>query len=88
MPSTVLLWLSENAIVAAGHEYSPILFKGNENIGWSLVGKVDEGNLKNASFASGNASSAARNMFKQMDSRGQTSNSDVELPTCHQNTIK
>jgi actin related protein 2/3 complex subunit 1A/1B len=82
LPFTSVLYLSENSIIAAGHDCTPVLFQSNGG-GWELKGIIDQGK-GTASVASGNA---AMNKFKQMDSRAVAGGAGSALLTVHQNTI-
>ncbi|KAJ3412392.1 protein 2 3 complex subunit [Chytridiales sp. JEL 0842] len=79
LPLMSLIFISENSVVAAGHDCVPYLFseRGGQ---WQLVDKLDKGKAK---VETGNS---AMNKFRQMDSRGQ-STTDTELNSMHQNTI-
>ncbi|PFH54242.1 hypothetical protein AMATHDRAFT_135425 [Amanita thiersii Skay4041] len=102
LPLVTLAWLSENSLVAAGHDCQPLVFLGSEG-GWQLGGSLDD--------TSGPKTEAARPMgsspvvgrlkagafatFRDADSRGQStlgsgsgsSTTDTKLLTLHQNTI-
>ncbi|KAK9237735.1 WD40-repeat-containing domain protein [Lipomyces kononenkoae] len=87
LPFKSLLWLSENEIVAAGHDCHPVIFTGSDQSGWALDHSVDD--PIEASKNSESRETTALNMFRQMDLKGtpQTSVDDASLPTIHQNTI-
>ncbi|KAJ3270333.1 hypothetical protein HDV01_007912 [Terramyces sp. JEL0728] len=80
LPFISLFWASEYTIVVAGHDCAPYVVM-NKGTSWELAAKIDSGKKKQES---GNS---AFNKFKQMDSRAQATNADVELNTTHQNTI-
>ncbi|KAK7205686.1 WD40-repeat-containing domain protein [Myxozyma melibiosi] len=86
LPFISLVWLSENEIVAAGHDCHPVVFVGSDQQGWQLDHSVDDP-LK-VKKSSGKESSAL-NMFRQMDLKGTptSASEDSTLPTIHQNTI-
>jgi len=98
LPLVSLTWISEDSIVAAGHDCRPLVFSGSVT-GWVEIGTLDNskstegksgftpvspvGRLKTGAFAT----------FRDADSRGQTSTSlsspsaDTKMLTIHQNTI-
>ncbi|KAI1305602.1 hypothetical protein EDD11_004893 [Mortierella claussenii] len=81
LPYVSILWLNENQIVAAGHDCAPHLFeiKGQQ---WVFSGSMDSA-VKKADVGF-----TARDTFRRMDSRAQsTTSDDTEVPTHHQNTI-
>ncbi|EPX75122.1 ARP2/3 actin-organizing complex subunit Sop2 [Schizosaccharomyces octosporus yFS286] len=97
LPLHSLLWVNETTIVAAGYNYAPLLFQGNES-GWSFIGDLDPGASKTTATQTGKASekdeeesgpvsfSALRSTFRNMDLKG-SSESVSSLPTVHQNMI-
>jgi len=96
LPLVTLVWTSEDAIVAAGHDCQPYVFSGNEG-GWRLVGSLDDTSAPKSALSPsrfspggpGRLNSAAFNTFKNADSRGigGSSQGESELFTVHQNTI-
>jgi actin related protein 2/3 complex subunit 1A/1B len=101
LPLVTLTWISEDTIVAAGHDCQPLVFSGSEQ-GWRAVGSLDDTSAPKSSssprsgFGSptvGRLDSAAFRTFRNADSRGvsgPTSSSvstSSELLTVHQNTI-
>lgn len=103
LPYITLTWTSEDALVAAGHDCQPILFKGSSQ-GWRAVGSLDDTTAPKSSGAGARASpvgrlnSAAFNTFRDAEFRGRTnspglpggggaSSESPELLTVHQNTI-
>ncbi|KAI8814677.1 WD40-repeat-containing domain protein [Cladochytrium replicatum] len=79
LPLLSLLFLSEDRIVAAGHDCVPYLFE-RRGTNWELVDKLDKGPKRSV------AANSAMLKFKQMDSRAQA-NADTEVNSYHQNTI-
>ena len=102
LPLVTLVWTSEDAIVAAGHDCQPYVFSGNEG-GWKLIGSLDDTSAPKSALSPsrfspggpGRLNSAAFNTFKNADSRGLSSpgggggssQGESELFTVHQNTI-
>jgi len=102
LPLVTLVWTSEDAIVAAGHDCQPYVFSGNES-GWKLIGSLDDTSAPKSALTPsrfspvgpGRLNSAAFNTFKNADSRGLSSpgggggssQGESELFTVHQNTI-
>lgn len=101
LPLVTLVWTSEDAIVAAGHDCQPYVFSGNDG-GWKLIGSLDDTSAPKSALTPsrfspggpGRLNSAAFNTFKNADSRGVSSpgggggsQGESELFTVHQNTI-
>ncbi|KAK9463391.1 WD40-repeat-containing domain protein [Lipomyces oligophaga] len=86
LPLVSLTWLSENEIIAAGHDAHPVIFSGSENGDWKLDHAIDDPLHAKKST---DKESTALNMFRQMDLKGtqNTTDDDSSLPTIHQNTI-
>lgn len=84
LPLRSLVWASEAAIVAAGHDCHPVVFEGSES-GWKQTRYIDD--PANHKAGTGAQESTALNMFKQMDLKGAVEPADSNLPTIHQNTI-
>ncbi|KAI8607131.1 WD40-repeat-containing domain protein [Chytriomyces sp. MP71] len=82
LPLVSLVFVAEDAVVAAGHDCVPFLFRFT-GAQWELVDRIDKGASK---VAAGDANSAMA-MFKTMASRGQATTEGVELNSRHQNTI-
>ncbi|CAO3574450.1 unnamed protein product [Mortierella alpina] len=81
LPYLSVLWLNESQIVAAGHDCAPHLFeiKGQQ---WAFSASLD------AAVKKADVGFTARDTFRRMDSRGQsTATNDTEVNTHHQNTI-
>lgn len=82
LPLTACTFVTANSVVAAGHDCTPVLYSGDDNNKWTYVDKLDHSKKK---AAGGNS---AMNKFRQMDSRGQESDSgSTTLDTVHQNAI-
>ncbi|CAD6188277.1 unnamed protein product [Caenorhabditis auriculariae] len=81
LPFTSVEWITENSLVAAGHDCSPILFvvTGND---LKEVCKLDIP----ASNKTSNISSALQ-MFKNIDRNAASEKVDIHLKTLHQNRI-
>ncbi|THG99961.1 hypothetical protein EW026_g2471 [Hermanssonia centrifuga] len=103
LPLVTLTWISEESIIAAGHDCQPFVFSGNQS-GWELVGTLDDPSSNKASGRSGfgapspvgRLQSSAFNTFRNADSRGlsggpgsptTSGSTESELFTIHQNTI-
>ncbi|KAF9933354.1 hypothetical protein FBU30_005758 [Linnemannia zychae] len=81
LPYLSLLWLNDNQIVSAGHDCAPHLFD-NKGQQWAFSASLD------ASVKKADVGFTARDTFRRMDSRAQSSASfDTEIHTQHQNTI-
>jgi actin related protein 2/3 complex subunit 1A/1B len=81
LPFRDLLWVSEDSIVAVGHDCTPVLFQSKG--GWKFVKKIDEG--KAAASSANNAS--ARQIFQSKVDKGEDSLVETTLNTKHQNCI-
>lgn len=103
LPFATLIWTSENALVAAGHDCQPVVFAGSE-AGWQGVGSLDDTSgarsLDGPRAGYGGSSSVGRlktgafATFRAADSHGQSnapgsgpSGAGTKLLTVHQNTI-
>ena len=102
LPLFTLVWVPGDSIVAAGHDFQPYAFSGNES-GWRLIGSLDETSASKFALTPsrfspvgpGRLDSAAFNTFKNADSRGLSSpgggggssQGESELFTVHRNTI-
>jgi actin related protein 2/3 complex subunit 1A/1B len=82
LPFISLVWISENAIVAAGHDYEPILFTGSATAGWTISKSLDDPSSRShapsghrvvSAGGIGRLNNEAFNRFKAADSRGITS---------------
>ena len=82
LPFLSLVWISENAIVAAGHDYEPILFTGSASAGWTISKSLDDPSTRAHTTSGhriptaggiGRLNNEAFNRFKAADSRGITS---------------
>jgi len=80
LPFLACLWLSENALVAAGHGCCPMAFRVDGNSIVTYAGKLDVSTKKETSGVS------AMKKFQSLD-RQALSSSDTSLGTLHQNAI-
>ncbi|KAG0379130.1 hypothetical protein BGX24_001593 [Mortierella sp. AD032] len=81
LPYLSVMYLNEHQIVAAGHDCAPHLFelKGQQ---WAFSTSMD------AAVKKADVGFTARDTFRRMDSRAQsTTSTDTEVHTHHQNTI-
>ncbi|CAI4232043.1 unnamed protein product [Auanema sp. JU1783] len=81
LPFTSVFWVTENSLVAAGHDCSPILYTTSNNT-LKEVCKLDVPSEKKASTVS-----SALQMFKNIDRNASSDKVDVQLKTLHQNMI-
>jgi len=83
LPFVTLVWTSEQALVAAGHDYQPVMFQGDATSGWFMGRSLDDASTRSASSltptATGSSSRSAGvgrlnneafSRFKNADSRG------------------
>jgi actin related protein 2/3 complex subunit 1A/1B len=93
LPLVTLAWTTEDTVVAAGHDCQPLVFSGDEQSGWALVGSLDDATASKGSAMRaspvGRLNNAAFQTFKNADSRGAAGSKTegTELATVHQNTI-
>lgn len=89
LPFSSLLFLSESAIIGAGHEFNPAVFTFTAGGGWKFFTDVDKPNTKQASAAAATGGvSAARELFKSKTKLGQESKQDSDvLKTLHTRAI-
>lgn len=81
LPYRTLLFVSENAIVAGGHDFTPVAFSAKGS-NWVLNGKIDLGETK------ASTSMSAREKFQKEASVGaKNAAAGSNLPTKHQNLI-
>jgi actin related protein 2/3 complex subunit 1A/1B len=80
LPFTDLLWISEDSIVAGGHDCNPTLFQGKG--GWQFVKKLDVG----SGAAAAEKGNSAFKTFQQKVDKGETT-TETKLTTKHQNAI-
>jgi len=83
LPFRDLIWISESAIVAAGHDFNPTFFQNQG--GWKFVRKLDQG-AGGAAKSTGPVQPAALKMFQNKVDRGE-SVSETKVETKHQNCI-
>lgn len=81
LPLTCVKWVTENSVIAGGHDCSPMLFTYHNN-DLKFVTKLDV-----PPEQKGGGLKSAMQKFKSIDSRAATEGVDVHLPTLHQNAI-
>lgn len=90
LPCCSLLFLSENAMVGAGHDFSPSIYSKNNSTGeWSLFDTLDKNSKagnKTGSSSTGSVSSA-RELFQNKTIRGQETKDKNTLTTVHERLI-
>lgn len=84
LPMLTCCWLSDNVLVAAGHDCYPVLFRYDASGAGalSIAGQLD----MSADQSAGSAKMTAKTMFGNMD-RMATEDSVEKLGTIHQNSI-
>ena len=88
LPINSLLFLSENAVVGAGHDMNPLLFSGGSG-GWAFEKKLEEKKEEKKVVATTSGVAAARAMFQNRTNLGQ-SNATIgsdKLSTTHESAI-
>ncbi|KCV68997.1 hypothetical protein H696_04417 [Fonticula alba] len=86
LPQRSVIWASDNSVIAGGHDANIHLFTRGHDGQWAYVRPLDATEKKSSSAGPASGASAAMNMFRQLDSRGQQE-TDTSLPTVHQNAI-
>lgn len=87
LPMSTLSFVSESAIIASGHDFSPQLFveKAGE---WSYFDTIDKKAGVEAAAAPVSGASAARQLFQSKTARGQDSKTESDgLKTRHEGCI-
>jgi len=89
LPVCNLLFLNENAVVGAGHDFNPMIFTNNKSTGeWSFFCNVDKAATAGAVEVAAGGVNAARELFKNKTTRGQDLKSDSDtLKTTHERPI-
>jgi len=82
LPLLTLTWLTDNTLVAAGHNCVPITFSVSGSGSLSLGGRLEEDKKQEG----GGAAASAMKMFQRADRLGQ-SELESKLNTTHQNQI-
>ncbi len=80
LPFRDLIFLSEDQIIAVGHDCTPVLFSKKGS--WQFVKKIDEGGA-----AKDEKKNTAFDVFKNKVDKGQETVQETSLSTKHQNTI-
>eukprot|EP01032_Pedospumella_encystans_P016664 gene16664-19006_t len=88
LPLCSLLFLSEQALVGAGHDFNPTVFTANAG-GWSFFCHLDKEDSKSsANSPAAGGVSAARELFKNKTARGQDNKNDTDnIRTLHERAI-
>ncbi|EDO30959.1 predicted protein [Nematostella vectensis] len=83
LPLMQCIWITENSIVAAGHNNMPYLFTHDDNDKLTLIGKLDAPKKKEDSGAI-----SAMAKFRSLDKQGQSAEEGVSSSnTTHENSI-
>mmetsp|Transcript_12105 Transcript_12105/g.12477 ORF Transcript_12105/g.12477 Transcript_12105/m.12477 type:complete len:376 (-) Transcript_12105:76-1203(-) len=86
LPLTSLVFLSDRAIVGAGHDFNPMIFTSNGS-NWTYFDRLEKRPEK-AKDTNASGVAAARALFQNKTSRGQdTKSEDDELWTSHESAI-
>nr|XP_032816781.1 actin-related protein 2/3 complex subunit 1A-like [Petromyzon marinus] len=81
LPLLTITFISDNSLVAAGHDCYPVLLTSEASGALRVAGKLDRGRqgaTKNLS---------ARDMFRNMDKKASAEEGDSALDSLHQNSI-
>jgi actin related protein 2/3 complex, subunit 1A/1B len=84
LPFNSLIFANHSKIICAGFDCHPIVFEGSASQGWRQTYSIDDPTKKTVNVVE---NQSARNMFRQMDLKGSTSEKSSTLLTIHQNTI-
>jgi len=84
LPFSDLKFLTEDTVIAVGHDCTPVKFQGSP-LNWQYLGPIDQG-----STAGGKSGGGAKKMFQDLSSKGTSDESitETELKTKHQNGIR
>lgn len=82
LPFLDILWVSEDSVVAVGHDCTPVLFQ-KKGAAWAFVKKIDEGKTSSSAAKGPNAF----DVFKSKVDKGQEAPQETSLVTNHQNCI-
>lgn len=86
LPFTRILFLNNDIVVAAGHNFTPEVFEGSNN-NWRHLGSLDKGDKKQMK-KTGGGFAKSMNKFKSKVKTGQTGNlGQGSLTTIHTNLI-
>lgn len=93
LPFTSMVFVSENTILAGGHDSNIAVLTGRNGAGWAFQCLLDQkdASKKKAGAGDTSAAAAARNKFAAADSKGAAADGEeieVTLPTLHQNAIR
>ena len=87
LPYKDLIFISESALIAGGHDFNPKLFGRSSKGSWSAIKQLDE-KKDDKSSVSTSGVSAARQLFQNKTRSGQDSKSENDtLWTLHDNAI-
>jgi actin related protein 2/3 complex, subunit 1A/1B len=78
LPLNNLLFISERAVVAGGHDFNPMVFTGTQPTNWSFFGYLDKKKQAAETAASDSGVAAARQLFQNKTARW--------VSSCHANT--
>ncbi|XP_049575984.1 actin-related protein 2/3 complex subunit 1A isoform X1 [Syngnathus scovelli] len=81
LPLLSVCFVSENSLVAAGHDCCPVLFRCDDGVALTLVSKLD---LPKQSIQ---RNISAMERFRNMDKRATAEDRNTALDTLHQNSI-
>lgn len=81
LPLLSCLWISNNSVVAAGHDYVPLLFNCDDGGQVTFIQKLDVEKKKESETMSAMAK------FRTLDKQASSGNSEKGVNTTHQNAI-
>lgn len=81
LPFASCVWITENSIVTAGHNYMPMLFTHDDNGQLTFIKKLDTAEKKEAGAVSAMAK------FRNLDKQAQSSEETSAVNTTHKNAI-
>jgi len=85
LPFVTCLFLSENALVAAGHDYVPMTFSHDDNNKLTFMAKLDQPAQKSGDEEE---TMSAMQRFRSLDKRATTGAKQDKSSTTHNNMIK
>mmetsp|Transcript_6385 Transcript_6385/g.12261 ORF Transcript_6385/g.12261 Transcript_6385/m.12261 type:complete len:379 (-) Transcript_6385:2067-3203(-) len=87
LPLTCLTFISEKAVVGAGHDFNPLVFTTSGDGEWSFLDKLEK-KKEEAVKESSSGFAASRALFQNKTTRGQEAKSEGDsLWTTHEGTV-
>ena len=82
LPFLNCMFVSENSLIAAGHDCTPVVYSHDDNDRLTFMETLDKGKQEKAA-----STFSAMAKFKGLDQRAEEKSTGTELKTVHQNAI-